>query len=697
MRAVRWNRLIAVAVLPLMSAVTRPADAADLARLRANVRGLLIGPQPATVPGFIVLPESVEDDLRSMRPDGSWADQDYADTDRVHWKALAHLARLERITRAHYRAGGKDPATRERILTSLGYWLRADPHNVNWWHNEIGVPRQVAAILVMLGDDAPPDLRRRGDVVMRRANWTRQTGANLLDETWIQVMRGCVENDPAVVAEAFDRTWQELRVVPRGEEGIQADGSFQQHGPLLYNQGYGTVVLQCVIRFQEAAAGTPFGPSPVATSSLYVFIMDGDLWMTHRGGWDFSACGRGIVRSGGTDAKQLWPMLAKVATFPAPLADQLRDAVATKAESAPVGNRAFWCSDYMVQRRPDYFASVRGYSTRTANTDSLTNGENRKSHHIADGATCLMVTGHEYLDIFPVWDWLRIPGTTVEQDTPLLPNKIRRMGKTRFVGAVSDGTNGCATMNLAYDALSAKKAWFCFDRQMVCLGAGVTCATDHPVLTTLNQCLLDGPVYIDGSMTPLTTGDRRRRGVRWVWHGGIGYVLPDASADLEVRVGPQHGAWGDIGMGTDAVITRNVFSAAIDHGARPNGGTYAYVVLPNLDRTATAAAAATPAVQVVSNTPAVQAVWNAGQGQFQAAFHQPGEARFGEHHVRVDQPCLLMLTRDDRGWMAAVADPSAAATAVNVSLDPGGSHVRVDLPNGENAGRTATARLPAIR
>ncbi len=679
---------IAVGLLQIATAAAAPGD---LGRVRANVRALLVGPQPATAPGFIVLPESVEEDLRTMRPDGSWADQVYTDTDRVHWLALAHLARLERITRAYCRAGAANPATRERIVTSLSFWLAADPHNSNWWHNEIGVPRQVGTILVMLGDQASPDLRRRGVAVVRRARWDRQTGANLLDETWIQVMRGCVEDDPAVVDQAFSRTWAEMRVVGRGEEGTQVDGSFHQHGPLLYNQGYGTVVLQCAARFMEAAAGTPFGPTPTAVACLYTFMVDGDLWMTYHDAWDFGACGRGIVRPTATEAKQLWPMLARVAAFPAPRAALLRDAVATRAATAPVGNRMFWCSDYMVQRRPDYFASIRGYSTRTANTDGLTNGENRRSHHIADGATCLMVTGREYADIFPVWDWLRIPGATVEQGTPLPANAIRRMGKSPFVGGVSDGSNGCMAMDLIRDGLTASKAWFCFDREMVCLGAGVTCATEHPVATTLNQCLLDGPVYTDASANPVLAGDLRRRGLRWIWHGGIGYVLPDAAEDVDLRVGPQHGAWGQIGIGSDAVITRNVFSAAIDHGSHPRSGTYAYVVLPNVDRQATADAAARPTVQIVANTPAMQAVWHAGQGQLQAVFHEAGTVRVGGFQVAVDQPCCLMLTRGEAGATISVANPSATAEVVNVRTDVAFQRtVRFDLPGGEDGGRTVT-------
>ncbi len=44
-------------------------------------------------------------------------------------------------------------------------------------------------------------------------------------------------------------------------------------------------------------------------------------------------------------------------------------------------------------------------------------------------------TGKEFYDIYPVWDWQKIPGTTVVQK-PELPhwNQIVKQGKTDFVG-----------------------------------------------------------------------------------------------------------------------------------------------------------------------------------------------------------------------------------------------------------------------
>lgn len=75
-------------------------------------------------------------------------------------------------------------------------------------------------------------------------------------------------------------------------------------------------------------------------------------------------------------------------------------------------NTMYHCSDYMLHNRQNYDFSVRTSSTRTNKTESG-NGENLYGTYMSDGATNIRVNGNEYADIFPVWEWDRIPGTTL--------------------------------------------------------------------------------------------------------------------------------------------------------------------------------------------------------------------------------------------------------------------------------------------
>ena len=54
-----------------------------------------------------------------------------------------------------------------------------------------------------------------------------------------------------------------------------------------------------------------------------------------------------------------------------------------------------------------------------------------------------MQHGNEYRDLMPVWDWQRIPGTTVEL-APAPPRRAPTQGETAFAGGVSDGSVGIA-------------------------------------------------------------------------------------------------------------------------------------------------------------------------------------------------------------------------------------------------------------
>lgn len=48
----------------------------------------------------------------------------------------------------------------------LAYWYAKKPSSLNWWHGEIGVPKKLAAILLMI----------RGELSGR--NWSRGCGSS---------------------------------------------------------------------------------------------------------------------------------------------------------------------------------------------------------------------------------------------------------------------------------------------------------------------------------------------------------------------------------------------------------------------------------------------------------------------------------------------------------------------------------------
>lgn len=66
------------------------------------------------------------------------------------------------------------------------------------------------------------------------------TGANLLDIAKIGIDQGLLNSNASILTDAYSRTHNEV-VIENATfaDGIRADGSFGQHGGVIYNGNYG--------------------------------------------------------------------------------------------------------------------------------------------------------------------------------------------------------------------------------------------------------------------------------------------------------------------------------------------------------------------------------------------------------------------------------------------------------------------------
>jgi len=369
------------------------------------------------------------------------------------------------------------------------------------------------------------------------------------------------------------------------------------------------------------------------------------------------------------------------------------------------GNRHFWNSDFMAHHRAGYYTSARMVSKRIVNTDNPCNQEGLVSHHVADGANLLMRTGEEYREVFPVWDWQRVPGVTVEYTGGRPRGSVRTTGGAAFVGGVSDGTYGAAAMDLARGALRARKAWFFFDDEYVCLGAGITCTSDLPVRTSVNQCRLEDVVRMGGE--PVEKGTHRLTAPAAVHHAGVAYVFPEPAA-VTLRNARQTGSWHRLRRASPRTqVAVDVFSLWLGHGPKPEGGRsrYAYVVAPGLRANQVNAYARSLPVKIIANTPALQAVRHGKLGLTLAAFYRPGALAISQGlTVEPDKPCLVLVRERDGGLRVAVAQPHGRDKGVTVTISraldgkgcktlEGRTTVRFELPREGHAGQSVIRSL----
>jgi len=639
--------------------------------------------------------------MKSMSPEGTWKEINYKDRTQSGWQTASHIDRLTAMAVAYRQPKGAlagNAALKKAIIRGLDHWLAKDYRNPNWWWEQIGVPMRIGKVLVLMEKDLTPDQLAAGVRIMKRSKVGR-TGQNLVWLAGNQVVWASLVGDEKAAATAFMRIWQEIRIVPGTGEGVKADHSFWQHGRCFYSGGYGMDFSRDSANYAWLARGTRFAAPSSRVKIISAYLLDGQQWMVRGQTFDYSSTGRAISRPYGSGLLWLFVACRQMIEVDAErraelvaFLDRLENGP-TKAKVPFSGNRHFWKSDFMTHHRKDWYASAHMFSTRIDNTDDPCIGEGKLNHHIADGVTFIMRRGDEYERIFPVWNWRSIPGITAEQDGPL--GRVRVSGRRSFVGGVSDGDFGLAVMNFARGTLRARKSWFFFDREFVALGAGITCDSGNQVVTSVNQCLLKGEVL--SARVKLPKGTHKLVGPAWVYHDGVGYLFPEKTS-VTLRSGNQTGSWHRIHTASSKdKVELEVFSLSIDHGKKPKGAKYTYIVAPGVTAKAMPAYARNPGVEILRNTYSLQAVQHKELRILAAAFYKRGKLSTTEGlTVSVDQPCLLLLREDKKGIRATLSNPTNQKLSVNLTVAQEGAALvrrKFDLPGGEKAGRSVGARL----
>jgi chondroitin AC lyase len=634
--------------------------------------------------------------LRSQKTDGSWPDLDYASTARSGWPPYEHCSHMVSMALA---AGGADISAddRQRLLVAVHrgfrFWIRHDFQCTNWWYNEIGLPKLIGTCALLLGNNLSADEYAYVTQTSLARYGIGMTGQNKVWLAGNALMLGLLKGDETLVNEAATTIWNELRLST--EEGIQADYSFHQHGPQQQIGNYGLAFAGEICHWGTVLRGTPWALREDKLEVFRRYLLDGENWVSWRGAMDISSCGRQLMpQTPSKKAAETARDMQQAEVFDPGSADAYQAFVTRNQPGAAndlIGNKYFWCSDYLVHRTGEFAATLKMSSNRVIGTE-LVNTENLSGYHLADGALYLYRGGDEYTDIFPVWDWRKIPGTTCAQsdipafetssaqpDRPTLKLKTSSV-PSDFVGGVSDGTHGCAALDYVRDGVVAKKAWFFGANSVVCLGAGISGDAKAPIVTTINQCLLRGSIGYqqNGKVKSFkTTSGLSRSNVEWVEHDGWRYVFP-GGCTAHLKAGRVTGNWKQVftnPVTPKADVTSNVFTLWLDHGNAPQDESYACIIMPAGEKTTAA---------VAVNSPGVQAA-QIDQGIFGVVFWVSGKTNLpGDLLVWVDQPCIVLVdTIEHTAW---IADPTQKLTSIRLQV--GQLAQTVALPTGGEAGRS---------
>ncbi|WP_460704034.1 polysaccharide lyase 8 family protein [Myceligenerans halotolerans] len=612
-----------------------------------------------------------------------------------------------------------------RHLTDHWYHAGAAPSG-NWWFWEIGIPRVLGDLTLILQDRLPrPDAGRALDAIRAfspdpariEASDSPSTGANRADKVLSCLLRGVAGHAPEDMSLARDAVVDLLSYTTSGD-GFYADGSYIHHLCIPYAGTYGKAALAAVAPAVMLLDGTRWSLSsqlmrPLLNSPTLTFapfIWNGRMMETVRG--------RAVAREHERDYRDAWGAAEAVMLLaehvdepyrsryrslakgwlarcgedykPTSLSDLRRaqailaDAGVEPAPESP-GNVQFGVQERMVHRGQGWAFTVATSSERIGRF-GWGNGENRYGWHQGDGASYLYLDsdqGQFSDDYWPTVDPYRLPGTTAslaerapgpDSGTPV-PEAANRWGGGAGLSR-RWGTTGMDLTNELGD-VRAKKSWFLLDDSVVAVGSGIVVTGPGAETTVENRSFPAGtaPGFVVDGRT-VAPGDRTGLDApRWAHLDGVaGYVFLGSYA-ARASVAERTGSWHDINVGGDTAgsrtpLTRTYATLSLTHPSGTGGDRYAYMILPRASAAATRAYAASGATTVLRDDPRAHVV-RAARGNRWFLFAHLFEA-VDDGVVRADGPCAVVATGTADVARIAVSDPAKSDEQRSILLQLGG-------------------------
>ena len=363
----------------------------------------------------------------------------------------------------------------------------------------------------------------------------------------------------------------------------------------------------------------------------------------------------------------------------------------TQAEETPAG---VWIKPYAAGaffRRDDWLVTAKGFSQYSWDYEGpLDTGENSLGQNWAYGLLQVFSAGQPVsergsgYDYFNGWDWYHVPGTTashypIEKRTSQAVQQARQehgivqrsthrnYNNKTFVGGVSIGGHGLFVQDLeavpftAPTDLQARKSYFFVGDKVLALGTHIRGGTDEDEThTTIFQTRLasaDTPTGANGGQAAVgETPIRQPAGSTMAMSDSVGnsYFLASSTSDLFLSRQVQQS------LSPDYEPTEGAFAQAyLNHGIKPLGDSYQYVLIPaDPDGLKLQALAANPSdyYQVVEDGN-IHLVYFPEQQITGYAFFELAETPNDQLVRRVNLPAVVMTQEDSDGVTLAASVP----------------------------------------
>ncbi|MHA6480558.1 polysaccharide lyase family 8 super-sandwich domain-containing protein [Paenibacillus sp. strain BS8-2] len=675
------------------------------------------------------------------------SERTYLWSDAASWTVSATLTtnynRLYAMSAAYATSGSalyENASLASDIVNALD-WMYTNKFNTsttqydNWWDFEIGSPKKIVDIMVLLYDQlSPTQITNYGTVLNKfvpnpSTDMSHADGANLSDKAQAAIVHGIVGKLPSRIAQGRDALSRIFPYVTSGD-GFYEDGSFIQHNRIAYTGSYGSVLLSGFANLLFILRDTTWEVTDPSVNNVYRWVTESFQPLIYKGAIMDNVAGRSMSRQNTNDHKSgrsiVLSILKLAEGFSAAKELELKsmvkawvmqdttyanyfvnmslfnqsrlralmndDSIQPMAET--YGNYAFASMDRFVHVQPGYAFGLSLFSDRISSFESI-NQENLKGWYTGAGMTYLYNDDlAQHSDNFwPTIDSFRLPGTTTDGSgkgvTPKNGNKF--MNTSNWVGGSSvNGMYGSAGMQFSLtevtgSPLQGKKSWFMFGDKIAALGTGIKNTNTNPVETIVENRKLnaagDNTLIVDGNVKSTALGwSETMNGIEWANLSGsvpgsdIGYYFPGTATITGLRES-RTGDWYDINTRMNeqgSTVTNNFLSLAFEHGAQPANGSYSYVLLPNKDAAATAAYAANPDIVILENSTEAQAVKDTALNAVGANFWNDGTKT-----ISVDGASFL--TSDKKASITTLESANELDIAVSDPTHTNTSPIHVEI------------------
>lgn len=583
----------------------------------------------------------------------------------------------------------------------------------NWWDWFVGAPRYLIDTLIILdGEISSEDTEKYlspFEYVISIMRLDTSLDSNVNSRAYNVFAAKALTRDEQGLKELTE-AYSVLFETARNGTGMYEDYSYVKHNQIAYTGMYGTgALLDRIVQIMAVTADTPFEIPQMKSHKYEQWIYNAFEPLMVNGGIMSMVRGRGIEGSsehsdGLTVFKSMLNMMDAVSdedavnfktiikkhltgerleyayrnlTLPqiAKLEQIINDDSVPEAQEDNL-SRIYYNMDRVVHHKKNYHAGIAMSSSRIANYESI-NHENMRGWYTGDGMLYIYTQPNQYNpDYFKYADPYKRPGTTVDTQERQAVSVVygqEYFSSKDFVGGVSlGGKYAAAAMELEafhndtqkgvidtgsggdqplHDCdLTAKKAWFLFDDEIVCMGADISASGSAEVVTIVeNRKISDEAATVNGqSINDGVLGETEN--TLWAHIEGTGgYYFPQGGA-LSYRKTENNFKF---------------FEMWLKHGAAPSNEKYVYIVLPGKTAEQTQQYVQNPLVQILCNNGRVQAVHQKNLGITGYVFWESG--RF--NGITVSAPLTVMTKSAGNEMELSFSDPTHKLEFAEITID----------------------------